>query len=127
MISIESSITAIFVAFSSSIIACTPFGAEHLAHYACSKAAVYTLTQLMARALGSSGINVNAIAPGFTASEASLGMVDDSVFKSIAAGRCLQRRQEAEELVGTAVSLASKDSDFIIGQVLIVDGGSWLK
>ncbi|MDD5701001.1 MAG: SDR family NAD(P)-dependent oxidoreductase, partial [Dehalococcoidales bacterium] len=45
--------------------------------YACSKGAVYTLTQALARALGGSGINVNAIAPGYTASEASLTQRDN--------------------------------------------------
>src|SRR4030065_659927 len=48
-------------------------GAHALLAYACSKAAVYSLTQCLARALGPSGINVNSIDPGFTATEASPG------------------------------------------------------
>lgn len=114
---------------SSSIISCPPFAADHVAHYTCTKAAVYTLTQLLARALGASGINVNAIAPGFTASEASLKIAAGAprALDAAIAGRCIPRREEPADLVGTAVFLASRDSDFITGQVIAVDGGSWLK
>ena len=48
-------------------------GGVRLLPYSCSKSAVYTLTQGLARALGPSGINVNSIGPGYTATEASLG------------------------------------------------------
>jgi 3-oxoacyl-[acyl-carrier protein] reductase len=102
-------------------------GAHQLMAYACSKAAVYTLTQCLARALGPSGINVNSIAPGFTATEASLGQ--DSTgenFKATIAAQCLKRREEPADLPGTAVFLASADSDFITGQYIVVNGGSVL-
>ena len=56
---------------SSNIIKPVPFSAENKLAYTCSKAAVYTMTQVLARALGDYGINVNGIAPGFVASEAS--------------------------------------------------------
>jgi 3-oxoacyl-[acyl-carrier protein] reductase len=92
--------------------------------YALSKSAIYTLTQCLARALGPSGINVNAIAPGYTATEASLGQSgSEEVFKNVIAEQCLKRREEPEDVVGTAVFLASKESDFITGQFIIVDGG----
>jgi NAD(P)-dependent dehydrogenase (short-subunit alcohol dehydrogenase family) len=93
--------------------------------YACSKAAVYTLTQCLARALGPSGINVNAIAPGMTATESSLIHSDaEKEFEETIAAQCIKRREEPTDLEGTAVFLASKDSDFITGQVIIVNGGS---
>jgi len=93
--------------------------------YSCSKGAVYTLTHALARALGPSGINVNAIAPGHTASEASLVQRDsEKAFKIGISERSIQRREEPADLVGTAVFLASADSDFITGQVIYVDGGS---
>jgi len=92
--------------------------------YALSKAAVYTLTQSLAAALGPSGINVNAIAPGYTATEASLRQHDSKkIFEGVVAAQCLKRREEPADVVGTAVFLASKDSDFITGQLIIVDGG----
>jgi 3-oxoacyl-[acyl-carrier protein] reductase len=93
--------------------------------YSCSKGAVYTLTHALARALGLSGINVNAIAPGFTASEASFAQRDsDKTFDIVISDSSLQRREEPADLVGTAVFLASSDSDFITGQVIYVDGGT---
>ena len=92
--------------------------------YSCSKGAVYTLTHALARALGSSGINVNAIAPGHTASEASLAQTDsEKIIEIVISERSIQRREEPADLVGTAVFLASADSDFITGQVIYVDGG----
>jgi 3-oxoacyl-[acyl-carrier protein] reductase len=93
--------------------------------YACSKGAIYILTQALARALGPSGINVNAIAPGYTATEASLGQGgSEEIFKNVIAAQSLKRREEPEDLVGTAVFLASKESEFITGQFIVVDGGN---
>ncbi len=92
--------------------------------YACSKAPIYTLTQSLARALGPSGINVNAIAPGRTSTEATLTTPGSEVaFEATIAAQSLKRREEPTDLVGTAVFLASEDSDFITGQVIFVDGG----
>jgi NAD(P)-dependent dehydrogenase (short-subunit alcohol dehydrogenase family) len=99
--------------------------AQFFLAYALSKAALYTLTQCLARALGPSGINVNAIGPGYTATEASLGQSgSEQTFEHVIAAQSLKRREEPEDLVGTAVFLASKDADFISGQFIIVDGGS---
>ncbi|OGO22557.1 MAG: hypothetical protein A2144_02410 [Chloroflexi bacterium RBG_16_50_9] len=93
--------------------------------YACSKGTVYTLTHALARSLGPSGINVNAIAPGYTASEASLRQKgSEKGFELSILGQSLHRREEPVDLVGTAVFLASKDADFITGQVIYVDGGT---
>jgi 3-oxoacyl-[acyl-carrier protein] reductase len=93
--------------------------------YACSKGTVYTFTHAMARALGPSGINVNAIAPGYTATEASLTQRDsEGTFKLATSEQSFQRREQPEDLLGAAVFLASNDSDFITGQVLYVDGGT---
>ena len=99
--------------------------AQFFLAYTLSKASVYTLTQCLARALGPSGINVNAIGPGYTASEASLGQSgSEGTFKNVVAAQSIKRREEPVDVVGTAVFLASKDSDFISGQFIIVDGGS---
>jgi NAD(P)-dependent dehydrogenase (short-subunit alcohol dehydrogenase family) len=93
--------------------------------YACSKGTIYTFTHAMARALGSSGINVNAIAPGYTATEASLGQNNsDGTFKLATSEQTLQRREQPDDLLGAAVFLASAASDFMTGQVLYVDGGT---
>ena len=44
--------------------------------------------------------------------------------QALVAKRCIQREQQPEDLVGTALFLASDDSDFISGQTIVVDGGS---
>jgi len=100
-------------------------GAHVFMPYACGKGAIYTMTHALAHALGSSNINVNAVAPGFTATEASLDMSGpDKSFKTAVSGQSIQRREEPEDLVGAVLFLASPDSDFISGQVLYVDGGT---
>lgn len=100
-------------------------GAVNLLAYACSKASVYAMTQALARALGPDGINVNSIAPGFTATEASLGQAaSGESFNTTVEMQAIKRREEPNDLVGTAVFLASDDSDFITGQYIIVNGGS---
>lgn len=94
--------------------------------YACSKAAIHYMTQALARALGGpSGICVNAIAPGLTATEGTLMLQEgERLFDATLAVQCIKRREEPEDLVGAAVFLASDGSDMITGQLLIVDGGA---
>jgi 3-oxoacyl-[acyl-carrier protein] reductase len=99
-------------------------GAVNLLAYACSKAAIYAMTQALARVLGPTGINVNCIAPGLTATEASLARDDtQQAFEATISMQCLKRREEPDDLVGTAVFLASTESDFITGQYIAVNGG----
>jgi 3-oxoacyl-[acyl-carrier protein] reductase len=108
-----------------SAVAKDPGAAQMWLPYSCSKGAVYTLTQALAKALGPSAINVNAIAPGFTSSEASLAQAGSGKTTELAmADRAIQRPEEPEDLMGTAVFLASAASDFITGQILYVDGGT---
>jgi NAD(P)-dependent dehydrogenase (short-subunit alcohol dehydrogenase family) len=99
--------------------------AQFFLAYALSKVAIYTMTQCLARALGPSGITVNAIGPGFTATEASLVQSgSENTFEHVIAAQSLKRREEPEDVAGAAVFLASKDADFISGQFIVVDGGS---
>ncbi|MBI2372134.1 MAG: 3-oxoacyl-ACP reductase FabG [Deltaproteobacteria bacterium] len=97
-------------------------------HYTTSKGAVISLTRACARQLGEFGIAVNAIAPGFTLSEGVINKPGfaDVMNKDAIASRCFQRSQSPEDLVGTVVYLASDDSDFVTGQTIVVDGGSFL-
>ena len=92
--------------------------------YALTKSAIYTMTQSLAAALGPHGINVNAVAPGYTATEASLGQEgSEKLFESVVAGQMIKRREEPEDVAGAVLFLASADSDLITGQLIIVDGG----
>jgi len=76
----------------------------------------------MAKELGARNITVNAIAPGFTLTDASLGLMPDAASYGVDRGS-LKRASEPEDIVGAALFLASPDSGFITGQTLVVDGG----
>jgi 3-oxoacyl-[acyl-carrier protein] reductase len=92
-------------------------------HYSVAKAGVSGLTKYMAGALGPWGINVNAIAPGVTMTEATKKVVPEGLLSSLVMFTALRRALEPEDLTGTAVFLASHDSDLMTGQVLVVDAG----
>jgi len=93
--------------------------------YACTKAAVGVITHALARALGPSGINVNAIAPGYVATEASLVQKDsDKVFEIATREQSIHQRLQPTDPVGAAVFLASAASDMVSGQIIYVDGGT---
>ncbi len=104
-------------------------GVPGLPHYISSKGAVMALTRGMARELGDYNINVNAIAPGFTHSEGGDEFDRDKKFPGVPLDeiqlplRCIKRPTFPEDLVGTAVYLASDDSRLITGQLIIHDGG----
>ena len=88
------------------------------ANYAASKAGVIGLTKTMARELGSRGITVNAIAPGFVDTEMT-EVLRENACKQIILGRF----GKPEDIANTAVFLASDKADYITGQVISVDGG----
>ena len=106
-------------------------GAAGMPHYVASKGAVVAFTRAMARELGAYNINVNSLAPGYTQSEASKTIQkrreDDGPDPEqiMLQKRCLKRSEEATDLVGTAIFLASDMSDFITGQLILCDGGSF--
>jgi 3-oxoacyl-[acyl-carrier protein] reductase len=92
-------------------------------HYSVAKIGLIGLTKYMAGALGPWGINVNAIAPGVTMSEATKKIVPEEMASALVMFSAMRRPLQPEDLTGTAVFLASDDSDLMTGQVLVVDGG----
>ncbi|MEO8602426.1 MAG: SDR family oxidoreductase [bacterium] len=92
-------------------------------HYSLAKLGVSGLTKFFAGALGPFGVNVNAICPGVTMTEATKTVVPEQIMQAIVSNTALRRALEPEDLAGTAVFLASPDSDLMTGQVLVVDGG----
>lgn len=109
-------------------------GYPSFAPYCASKFAVNALTQAGARALAAHNITVNAFAPGVVATplwnqlDKDLMAIGDSqrpgqAMEEFSAGILRGHAADPQELVGTALYLASGDSDYLTGQVIMVDGG----
>jgi NAD(P)-dependent dehydrogenase (short-subunit alcohol dehydrogenase family) len=96
--------------------ALTPYGA--------SKAAVISLTKSLAIEWATSGVRVNALCPGWTATELNRNLWEnEQASAGLVATIPMGRWGRAEEMAGPAVFLASEASSFMTGQVLVVDGG----
>ena len=92
------------------------------ANYAASKAGIIGMTKSAARELASRGVTVNAVAPGFVATEMT-DVLSDSVKEAAVATIPLGRFGEVEDIAETVVFLASDKAKYITGQVICVDGG----
>ena len=91
-------------------------------HYVSSKGAIIAMTRALARELGDDRITVNALAPGFTLTEASLDLIENAAEYGVARG-AIKRAAAPHDMVGAALFLASTHAAFMTGQTLIVDGG----
>ena len=101
-------------------------GGFTVASYTASKHGVAGITKLLANEWAAKGINVNAIAPGYFATDNTQALRDDpkrsaAILDRIPAGRW----GEPADLAGAAVFLASRASDYLHGSIVAVDGG-WL-
>ena len=92
--------------------------------YTAAKGGVRQLTRGMAVELAPMGIQVNAIAPGYFATEMNRALIDDAEFNAWVCKRTPAGRWgEPDELAGLAVFLASGASNYMTGQMLVMDGG----
>jgi len=101
-------------------------GGIRVPSYTASKSGIGGLTKLLANEWASKGVNVNAIAPGYIATNNTAALQADevrnkSILDRIPAGRW----GDASDLGGAAVFLASRAADYVQGHILAVDGG-WL-
>jgi gluconate 5-dehydrogenase len=92
--------------------------------YSATKGGIVMLTKGLCADLGSHGVQANALAPGYFATELTRALVEDEQFTQWVKTRTPAGRWgKVEDLVGGLVFLASPASDFVNGQVLYVDGG----
>ncbi len=101
-------------------------GGVFVPSYAAAKAGVAAITKSLANEWGSKGINVNAIAPGYMATDNTTALRADAdrsrqILERIPAGRW----GDPSDLGGAAVFLSSSASDYVNGHILLVDGG-WM-
>jgi 3-oxoacyl-[acyl-carrier protein] reductase len=100
-------------------------GREGVMDYSASKTAVIGLTKTMAKELAPY-INVNTVAPGHTKTEMTAPLPAE-VKQNMIEGSYLKRMAEPEDIAKAILFMASEDSNFITGQMLLVDGGFSLK
>ena len=92
--------------------------------YGASKGGIAQLTRAMAEAWSSRGVNANAIGPGFFRTELTAAVfADPERAARNAAQTCIGRNGEVEDIDGPLLFLCSRASDYVTGQVLMVDGG----
>jgi 3-oxoacyl-[acyl-carrier protein] reductase len=120
---IHQSSTAAYIGNAGMIDTSDPDVPSPAPHYSVAKIGVSGLTKYQAGFLGPWGINVNAICPGLTMTEAAKRIVPEEMMAFLPMMNALKCSLQPQDLTGTAVFLASEDSDMMTGQVLVVDGG----
>lgn len=91
-------------------------------NYAASKAGLIGFSKSLAKEVGSRGITVNVVAPGFIETDLTEAL-DETVVEMVRAGTSLRRLGRPEEISSAVGYLASDQASYITGQVLLVDGG----
>lgn len=95
-----------------------------VAPYTVAKGGIKMLTRAMAAEWAEAGIQANAIGPGYMITDMNQALIDNPTFDAWVKGRTPARRWgKPDELIGTAVFLASSASNYVNGQIICVDGG----
>jgi 3-oxoacyl-[acyl-carrier protein] reductase len=99
----------------------TPLKLEGEAAYASSKAAIISLTQILAREVAELGITVNAIGPTPVRTDLIRGVPEDKI-KALVARQAIQRLGEFRDIANVVDFFVSRESDFVTGQVIFLGG-----
>lgn len=95
------------------------------ANYAASKAGVEGFTRALAREIGSRGVTVNCVAPGFVETDMTEEL-DERLINSMLDAVPLGRMAQPEEIAAAVTFLASDEASYITGEVLAVNGGMYM-
>jgi 3-oxoacyl-[acyl-carrier protein] reductase/pyridoxal 4-dehydrogenase len=98
-------------------------GTPNLAHYVASKGGILGFTRALAREIGKDGITVNAVAPGLTETEGVMASPHAEAFEFVQMLQCLPRRGDAADIAPSVAVLASEESGWVTGQLLVADAG----
>lgn len=99
------------------------YGNAGQANYAAAKAGVMGFTKSLAKELGSRGITVNAVAPGFIRTDMTADLIKKNQENSIVDKIPLRRLGEPEDVANLVAFLASDEANYITGQIIAIDGG----
>jgi NAD(P)-dependent dehydrogenase (short-subunit alcohol dehydrogenase family) len=103
-------------------------GPPLLLHYVASKGAIVAMTKALAKELGDYGIRVTALAPGMTFTQATNNILPDPIMGDMFMEmQALKEKMQPEHVVPTLLFLCSPESDFVVGQNWVVDGGMALQ
>lgn len=95
-------------------------------NYSAAKAGIFGLTKALARETASRGITVNAIAPGYIATDMVKAIKED-ILKQIVAGIPVGRLGEPEEVARSVLFLAADEASFITGETMSINGGQYME